>query len=803
MTKKSVHHLSESVFQKILDNATPNEQRSFLTQLEFEKLVLSRGMSFSEDYEFNNYRQKVTLLDYSGEAYSVYPYEFNAVNSTTNRKLAAKNKFEQLIDTLGWSKADNYEYKNTSTKVSLICSKGHIRSITPAKFKSGQRCAQCAGNVKYDTESFIARAREIHGQKYDYSVTKYGMNNKSQVEIICPIHGLFRQAPSDHINQKSGCQKCKFDKLKVLASKSHDQFIKDATAIHGNQYNYDKTYYKRSNKKVTITCRTHGHFQQLPSVHLRGSGCQECINQRLSEQYRKTTAEFVSQVTQIHQGRYDYSLVDYQSAHAKVRIICKKHGGFEQSAGGHLQGAGCNQCAIFDRADKQRKSKDAFLEEAKQVHADRYDYTLVEYKNIDTPIKIICSSHGLFNQSPYSHLTGSNCIHCGHESTKLKQTKTRDEFIEQAISVHGSVYDYSLVDYSGTKELVMIICDVHGVFEQKASVHLTGAGCRACGFERSSEVLRMTQEEFVKKANEIHDSRYDYSNSQYQLSHLKLDIMCPLHGIFCQSPNSHLNGNGCPQCAFTAAAERQRLTTSEFVDLAKKVHGDTFDYSEVDYVSSHEAVKIICPIHGVFGQTPTSHLSSDFGCRECANEFTGLAQRKTTDEFITMATSIHSDLYDYSLSEYKTARDKVAILCQEHGLFMQVPRSHINGSHCPKCSFGKGVGTYNEFYFQRNPDECDKACDGYYVKFKRGSELRYKIGLDSTGNRWKANYKGWDVQFLLRQQMTKYDAWLWEVAILEQYQNHRYKVKDIEFVGNGSTEMFLVDILGLDVLAHT
>ncbi|HHC7092886.1 TPA: hypothetical protein ACN375_004652, partial [Vibrio parahaemolyticus] len=89
-------------------------------------------------------------------------------------------------------------------------------------------------------------------------------------------------------------------------------------------------------------------------------------------------------------------------------------------------------------------------------------------------------------------------------------------------------------------------------------------------------------------------------------------------------------------------------------------------------------------------------------------------------------------------------------------------------------------------------------CDGYYVKFKRGVEVRYKVGLDSTGNRWKANYKGWDVEFLLRQPMTKYQAWLWESALLEQHQVHRYKVKDSEFVGNGSTEMFHVDILELD-----
>jgi hypothetical protein len=795
----TVYHLSETDFLALLERSNKTGQRSLKAQLEFEKLVVSRGLSFADNYFFKNARQKVSLIDSSGELYEISPYAFKAIKSTINRKTAAKKEFEKLVDTTGWTLGVDYEYKNTSTKVPLVCSVGHACSISPSKFKSGQRCAVCAGNVKYDTESFITRAKEIHGNKYDYSVTRYGANNKTQVEIICSIHGVFRQTPSDHINQKSGCQKCKFDKLQMLATKTHDQFIKDALAVHGERYCYDKTSYELSSKEITITCLMHGDFKQLPSVHLTGSGCQQCANEDLAIKFRKTTAEFITEASDIHQNRYDYSLVNYQTAHDKVKIICGKHGAFEQSAGGHLQGAGCNQCAIDGRADKQRKSRDKFIEEAKHVHGDHYDYSLTEYKNIDTPVDIICSVHGIFSQAPYSHLIGSGCIQCGFENTKFKQTKSTNEFVEQAVAIHGKAYDYSLVKYTGAKELVQIICSVHGVFEQQPSVHLTGAGCRACGFERSNKAKTMTQSEFISKANEIHGSKYDYSNAVYELSHVKVDIICPEHGVFSQTANSHLNGNGCPRCAFVTAAERQRLTTAEFIELAVEMHGETFDYSEVDYVSSHDKVKITCPIHGVFEQTPTSHLTSDFGCRECANKSKGLAQRKTTDEFISVAKEVHGDRYDYSLTEYVTAKDKVAILCHEHGLFMQDPRIHINGSHCPKCNYGKGVGTYDEYYFQRNPEERNKPCNGYYVKFKRGAEVRYKVGLDSTGNRWKANYKGWDVEFLLRQTMTKYDAWLWESALLEQHQVHRYKVKDSEFIGNGSTEMFHVDILKLDL----
>ena len=135
------------------------------------------------------------------------------------------------------------------------------------------------------------------------------------------------------------------------------------------------------------------------------------------------------------------------------------------------------------------------------MHGGRYDYTLVDYKSIGTPVKIICSKHGVFEQTPGSHLTGSNCIHCAHESTKHKQTKTREKFIEQAIEIHNDLYDYSLVEYVSSNELVTIICEYHGVFKQLPSVHLAGSGCRQCGIYRSNEAKTLTQEEFVRRAN--------------------------------------------------------------------------------------------------------------------------------------------------------------------------------------------------------------------------------------------------------------------------------------------------------------
>jgi len=795
---KTVYQLSKQEFQRKLANLNITQQKSLVSQRMFENLVVNRELSFSPEYEFKNSRQKVALLDVAGERYLVSPYAFKNVKSKTNKRTAAKREFEKQLVEANWTKASDYEYIKSNDKVSVICTEGHLCLISPTKFKSGKRCAVCAGNVKYNTESFIVRAKEVHGDKYDYSITEYKTNNKTQVGIICPKHGKFFQAPSDHINQKSGCQKCKFEKLEVLKAKSHEQFIEDAIAVHGQSYKYNKTKYERSNIYVMVTCPKHGDFEQLPNVHLRGSGCQSCANERLSIIYRKTTEKFIEEAKQTHGERYDYSLAEYKTAHDKVTIVCHKHGLFEQVSFGHLNGSGCNRCAIEDRADKQRKSKGAFIAEAIRVHGERYDYSLVDYKNICTPVQIICSKHGVFNQRPSSHLIGSSCIHCGHESTKKKQTKTTEGFITQALEIHDGFYDYSLVEYVNSNGLVKIVCEEHGVFVQLPSVHLTGAGCKQCGIKRSKVAKTMTQEEFIRRANEVHNSKYDYSLARYKLSQLKVKIICPNHGVFEQVPNSHLGGAGCRQCSLEAASERQRMTTGEFIEIARKIHGDKFDYSLVDYKLSHEKVKINCPVHGDFEQTPIGHLSSSNGCKKCADDKNGYQQRKSTDEFIKVANSVHGDRYDYSLTEYTTALTKVAIICIEHGLFMQSPRVHLKKSHCPKCNYGKGVGTYDSLYFCRNPDERFVPCDSYYVKFTKGQEIRYKVGMDSTGNRWKSQYKGWNVEFLLRQQMTKFEAWKWESSLLEKNGEHRYRVREPEFVGNGSTEMFLIDILGLD-----
>jgi len=196
-----------------------------------------------------------------------------------------------------------------------------------------------------------------------------------------------------------------------------------------------------------------------------------------------TTQQFIEKAISIHGDKYDYSLVDYKNARTKVKIICPIHGVFEQTPNDHLSRCGCNKCAIIKNSDKIRSTTQQFIEKAISIHGDKYDYSLVDYKNNKTKVKIICPEHGIFEQTPNSHLLGKGCNKCGIVKGHDKQRSTTEEFIKKAISVHGDTYDYSLVDYKHTHTKVKIICPEHGVFEQEPNAHLSGQGCRKCAVD--------------------------------------------------------------------------------------------------------------------------------------------------------------------------------------------------------------------------------------------------------------------------------------------------------------------------------
>ena len=194
---------------------------------------------------------------------------------------------------------------------------------------------------------------------------------------------------------------------------------------------------------------------------------------------------------------------------------------------------------------RKQLTTDDFINRSILVHGNKYDYSKVEYKTIKEKVCIICPKHGEFWQTPYQHMKGHGCAICGNA-----KRKTVEEFISDAINVHGNKYDYSKVEYINNKTKVCIICPEHGEFWQTPHQHLN------CGCDKCSGTYNLSKDEFVEKSICVHDNKYDYSKVEFINCREKVCIICPEHGEFYQSPSMHMSGQGCPFCK-TSHMERE------------------------------------------------------------------------------------------------------------------------------------------------------------------------------------------------------------------------------------------------------
>jgi len=408
------------------------------------------------------------------------------------------------------------------------------------------------------------------------------------------------------------------------------------------------------------------------------------------ELYDKTL-NYIKRFREIHGERYTYFKTYYIHHREKVIITCREHGDFRMRTDGHLSGCQCQECARFI---KHRKTTAEFIEDAMKVHGDKYNYEKVEYKDHNTPVVIICPEHGEFKQVPTNHLIGHNCKKCGFKINAQSRTSTTEMFIEKAKKIHGDKYQYDNVVYTGTEYHVTITCIKHGDFNQVAGYHLSGNGCTKCAFERQIITQTKPFEQFIEEAKRIHGDTYDYSLVKYVKSDVPVEIICKEHAVFKQKPSEHLLGSGCRKCGIIRRAFKQRLTNEEFIEKAKKIHGDKYDYSKVDYQTSGHKITLICPKHKDFELEASSHLQG-CGCQRCGIESRAEFWRLDVNDIIRRANQIHNNSYDYSLMEYKNNRIHVKIIChkqfrdgREHGIFEQSIHMHLDyKTGCPRCNF--------------------------------------------------------------------------------------------------------------------
>ena len=285
-------------------------------------------------------------------------------------------------------------------------------------------------------KKFINKAISIYGDYFDFKYVEY-IDSRTKIKIICPIHGIFEIEPN--IFLKIGCEKCTKQK----------KYLNKFQQKHENKYDYSLFIYERLNKKIKIICPVHGIFEQYTFNHSVGDGCPRCANKNI------TTEIFIKKSNEIHNNKYDYSLVEYVNTYTKVTIICPEHGGFEQTPNAHTnsqKSQGCPMC----KYDKHRLKIEDFISRSNEIHENKYDYSLVEYKDNTTKVKIICKEHGVFEQTPKNHLKTQGCPICseskGEYKVRMYLEKNNIKYIirytfKDCRNIYTLPFDFYLPDY--------------------------------------------------------------------------------------------------------------------------------------------------------------------------------------------------------------------------------------------------------------------------------------------------------------------------------------------------------------------
>lgn len=202
------------------------------------------------------------------------------------------------------------------------------------------------------------------------------------------------------------------------------------------------------------------------------------------------------------------------------------------------------------------------------------------------------------------------------------KSKTQN-FIEKSQKIHGSLYDYTKVVYKDAKSKIVIGCKKHGDYYITPNKHLGGAGCQSCSKENRIKLKTKSKIDFLNEANIKHENKYDYSLVPENMKRRdNIQIICHQHGIFEQSGQNHLAGQGCPKCGLKTRILKRTLSTEEFINRASSLYENFYDYSKTTYNGMYSEIEIMCSVHGSFNVLPVKHLHRKQGCPECSKELT-------------------------------------------------------------------------------------------------------------------------------------------------------------------------------------
>ena len=352
-----------------------------------------------------------------------------------------------------------------------------------------------------------------------------------------------------------------------------EKFIRKATKKFGNKFDYSNVEYVCCDVPVKIVCPKHGEFLQTPALHLSSKyGCPKCGNEHHSKPL--LGKEYVIEKSREKFGdKYDFSKFEYKGITEKSCIICPKHGEFWTTPNTHLRSkTGCPKCGLEQMAEDHIIKTDEFIEKARKVHGNKYDYSKVDCHGWYSYVTIICPEHGEFVQRTEAHLRGAGCSKCANVIPPI----TQDEYIKRCETVYGSKYALDNIRYKNIDTAIFVNCEKHGEFKVRPKTFLKGGGCPLCKKEK----------EFINNAVEKHGDKYDYSKVVYKGSNVPVCIIDKERGEFWQKPSNHLNGigNNFPfdLYGYCKSVAEQYTTMNDFYENRKHIYAQSVKHGWID-----------------------------------------------------------------------------------------------------------------------------------------------------------------------------------------------------------------------------
>lgn len=321
-----------------------------------------------------------------------------------------------------------------------------------------------------------------------------------------------------------------------------------------------------------------------------------------------------------------------------------------------------------------------FINQAKLKYGDRYDYKFITEINSTSKLKFYCPEHDKIFYSLKDNFLKRDTLPC----EECQRVQRQAGVVELFKSIHGDKYDYSLVNYVNNKKHVDIICPKHNImFSMTPEKHIhRKQGCKQCGIESNANRQRFDLDTLIKQFEEAHGDKYDYSLVEYKGIHENIKIICPVHGEFEQSPNSHKRGFGCKDC-------RTDLLRDDLDSMIAKLPEEfkSYDFSKALYKDSVTKIIVICNECGEeFEQIPRS-LIQGHGCKACSFKNKADRARLKPEEILERAFTLHNGKYEYgSLEGYENNTFLWKIKCPVHDWFDQTVVAHLRGNGCRDCA---------------------------------------------------------------------------------------------------------------------